>query len=146
MQSPPQLRDSAMVGAGPQFRGKSLLPSGIRYAMLERSGCAIFDPEVTAERILIDDVLSLAFATTADRSLVIGAAHAMHESGYLYFDRAQWIAGIEKWEDEMHEPMTIEEIEGIRKSAIVIAKQIDAAQFRAVKETRLESSDIDSGN
>lgn len=146
MQSPSQLRESAMVGAGPQFRGDSLLPSGIRYAMLERAGCSIFDPEIKPEQITIDDVLSLVFATTADRSLVIGAAHAMHESGYLYFDRAQWIAGIEKWEDSLDAPMTIEEIEAIRKSAILIAKQIDAAQFRAVKETRLESSDIDSGN
>ena len=137
------LRESAMQGIGPMWRGKSLLPAIDHISILERSQNAALlgiEPETF-------DILSLIFTTQAEWAQVFAASHAIENGGDLSFDPVTWSLMVYAWAKALDTPITPEEIADIRGTFGLIARQIKASQWRRIKNGEsAESSEREPGN
>lgn len=138
-----ELRESAMSGVGPMWRGQSLLPAIDHISILERSQNAALlgvEPDTF-------DILALIFITQADWSQVFAAAHSIGDGGEISFDAVTWHVTVFAWVRSLEKPILSEEVVEIRETFGLIARQIKASQWRRIKDGQtLESSERDVGN
>ena len=140
--SPEDLRQSASMGAGPTFRGKSLVPTAARLALIERTSNAV---NIADCALSTEDAIEIAFIASVDLQLVRAASYDISE-GRIRHNPDTWSAVVFDWAENLQPPIQPAEIAQIKEEAWIIQAQIEAAQFRSVKGISVESSERDSGN
>lgn len=138
------LRESAMLGVGPMFRGQSLLPAIDHVSILERAG----SPILAGGSLDTSDALALIFTICAPWEKVFAASHTMPKngSGFCAFDDVAWRWAVAEWERSLEVRISSQEVGEVLRAAPLIAQQIAASQFRSLKDGKLSTSDRGGGN
>lgn len=137
-----ELRESAISGAGPLFRGRRLQPAIEHMAILERSRHPI---ATGAEEMSIDQACEFLFLMTAEWETVFAAANT-DEDGRFGFSLHIWKFAVDRWLRELPEPVTPDEVREVRAWARVLHDQIRAAEYKHIDTGQPASKEPEPGN
>jgi hypothetical protein len=135
------LREMAMRGVGPTWRGHVLLPAADHVDLLERTDNAI----ISSRPAGIFDVMAFLFIMTADEDLVFDAAYPLASDGSASFSMRDWQKAVHKWARSLDPRLDAAECKDLGTRLGIVNAQIAASGFRSVDGDG-PSSERDSGN